>query len=241
MKKPEFIYSTEDRKRLDKLDVMKAKAFDAAKLAHKDPSKKVYADQRMDEYLKEAAECALLGTASFTVENGQVTKIFNYLWDVKWYAHAPGEETQFGTYRGLMIFFDKIRYEENKIVCRDTMKNGDNFRYLSSDRDRGIKHFGGGEYELDKAQFVPLKMITPPDEIFVGDYFFASAFGRGGVQFKPINSFASNPWSDAIDSFVCNSVYSFYGFCGGWRAGKVHMLKSDDKLNELLSNAAVWI
>lgn len=170
----------------------------------------------------------------------ETKSISNYLTDVKWFAHAPGENAQYGTYRGLMILFDKVRYDEDKVVCKDTMGNGENSRYLTN-RCKGIKHFGAGEYELDWEQFVPLKEIKAPAKIHVGDYFFATGFGNGGVQFKPIQSFTTNPWSGALDSFVCNSSYSFRGFCGGWRGGRVCMLQADDSIKELLKNTAVWI
>lgn len=234
------IYSASDDKRISNLEKMKELAFESAKQAHNDPSKKQLADQRMSEYLKEAAECALLGTALVTRENGQVTKIWNYLQDVKWFAHAPGEQTQYGTYRGLLMLFDKVRYDGDTVTCKDTLGSGDNFRYLT-DRVKGIKHHGAGEYEMDKDQFVPLKLITPPLEIKVGDYFFATAFGKGGTQFKPIQSFSSNPWSDEIDSFVCNSSYSMRRAFGSRCSGRIHMLQSDDKLKELLKNSALWI
>lgn len=243
MKKPGVVYSSEDRNRISNLEKLKENAFNAAQHAHKNPNEKRYAEQQMDEYLKESAECALLGTPLYTRENGDtgsITKIYNYLYDVKWFAHAPGEQTQYGTYRGLLILFDKVRYEKDKIICKDIRDNGENERYISS--EKGIRHFGAGEYELEIDQFVPLKLITPPKEIKVGDYFLASAFSRSGVQFKPIQSFSSNPWrSDEITSFVCNSSYSIKGAWGSRCGGLICMLKSDDKLKKLLSNASVWV
>lgn len=231
------VYSAEDKKALRNLGKLKTAAFNAATLAHDDESMQQDAKRAMGKYLKEAKRCAMLGTLTVTKDkSGKVIRIYNYLQNRTWLAYAPELKTcaQMGTFKNFLIFFDKIEYDGNKVICTDFTNSKINSMFTRND----ITHIDGGVYEMDIKHFVPLKVIDPPAEIKLDDYFLFSAF-QHGCQFKRIRGFHYNPWNrDSIDTFESCGLYSYYGPFRESKAGKVFMLQTDKKLMEQIGNAS---
>lgn len=171
-----------------------------------------------------------LGTSLF--ENNNRIAIPNYL--SRWFEYNKNinpEDCKYFIVKDSRMLLQKVEYDSTSEDCllEDMTRNSSVTVSMGKFKPTEPK---GHQFRLPKDEVIPLTKIKEPTLITLRDLFHTD--GEFWPTVRRIHSFASNPWSGIINSFVDNSIYCPRTAFGQMKHTWI-MIQGSDELDALLN------